>query len=320
MKVIITGCAGFIGSNLTHKCLELGWQVVGIDNFSTGYRDMVDPKRFEGLPGTFELVETDINNPYIKNFPVVKDTDVIFHLAALPRVSFSTDHPVEANQANVNGTLNILELARALKVKRLVYSASSSMYGGQDIPFPTPEDTPAHPRSNYALQKHAGAEYCRLYGELYGLDTCCLVYFNVFGPHQRAGSAYATVISAFMEAASKEKECRVDGDGWQSRDFCYVDNVVNANILAANYSGKLSGDRFNIACGENYSVNQVFDAIQVLVGKDLKKSHTAPRLGDPRKSLADISKAKEVLGYEPTVKFMEGIALTVDWWLKGCPR
>ncbi len=318
MKVAITGSAGFIGSNLVDRCLELGWNVVGLDNFATSSREMAT-NRMPNSKGKYTFVEGDINNlPLLCS--VFKGCEVVFHLAALPRVSFSIDHPLEADHANTHGTLSVLEAARIAKVKRVVFSCSSSVYGGV-AQFPTPETALASPKSPYALHKQTGAEYCRLYSELHGLETVSLLYFNVFGPYQRANSAYATVIPAFFDAAMNNKPCRIDGSGLQSRDFCYVDNVVQANVLGATYEGgKLLGDRFNVACGESYTVNEVFETIQELLGKKLEAAHAPPRLGDPLKSLADISKAQKVLGYEPKVKFSQGMELTAAWWLKGCPN
>lgn len=312
-KYIVTGGAGFIGSNLVYELVSQGKDVVVVDNLATGHRKFVDPKRFNGLDGSFKFIELDIN--YTKTMAeLITNGDTVFLLAALPRVSYSTDFPLESHQANINGTLSVLEASRMSGAKRVVYSASSSMYGGADIPFPTPETTPAHPRSNYALQKHTGLEYCRLYSELYGLDTASLIYFNVFGKNQYASNAYAGAVPAFFSAALNDKPCRVDGDGGQSRDWTHVNNVVQANILAAEYDGQLSGEAFNIGCGEVYSVNDVLVEIEKLMGRKLDVVNAPARLGDPRKSHADITKAKEILGYEPKVKFLEGMRLTYEWW------
>lgn len=316
MKVAITGSAGFIGSNLVEACLKKGWRVIGVDNLSTGHAEMADPARVMELPGQYSFSRLDITDTDSLAL-VFHGCDVVFHLAALPRVSFSIDQPLDADYANAHGTLSVLEAARVASVGRVVFSCSSSVYGGV-AEFPTPETAPASPKSPYALHKQTGAEYCRLYSELHGMDTTSLLYFNVFGPQQRADSAYATVIPAFFHAAMNGLPCRIDGDGGQSRDFAYVDNVVQANILAAEYSGKLTGDRFNIACGETHSVNDCFDQIKSLLKMNLKKEHAPARLGDPRKSHADITKAKEILGYNPTIKFEEGMLLTARWWLSGC--
>ncbi|KKL24984.1 hypothetical protein LCGC14_2409850, partial [marine sediment metagenome] len=297
MKVAIAGSSGFIGSNLVEACLKKNWEVIGIDNLSTGFDEMADPIRVIDLPGAYSFVKLDINNTSELQ-KAMSGCSVVFHLAALPRVSFSIDHPIEANQANITGTLSVLQAARLAKVKRVVFSCSSSIFGGSEI-YPTPETTRPAPMSPYALHKSTGAEYCRLYSELHGLETVSLIYYNIYGKYQRTGGAYSTIIPAFFEAATNGKSCRIDGDGGQSRDFTNVDNVVSANILSAEYNGKLMGDMFNIANGETYSVNQVYEEIKKLFGTDLKKHHVAPRLGDPRKSHADISKAVKVLGYKP---------------------
>jgi nucleoside-diphosphate-sugar epimerase len=317
MKVAITGSAGFIGSNLVDACLDLGWDVIGIDNFSTGFLEMAYPSRFLKSLGKYRFYDLDINDT-IQLSNVLSDREVVFHFAALPRVSFSIDSPMEADHANIHGTLSVLEASRQAGVRRVVFSGSSSVYGGV-AEFPTPESALPSPKSPYALHKQAGAEYCRLYSELHGLDTVVLLYFNVFGKYQRANSAYATVIPAFFEAAMEGKSCRVDGDGGQSRDFCHVDNVVYANILASINDNKFVGDRFNIACGKHYSVNKVWETISKLLSIPLKKHNVEPRLGDPRKSHADISKATKILGYNSRVEFEEGMKLTSQWWLKGCP-
>ena len=315
MKVAITGSAGFIGSNLVEACLLKGWDVIGIDNLSTGFLEMTNANRFGGS-GKYQWCDLDVNDTS-ELYHAFLGYDVVFHLAALARVPFSIDHPLEANMANITGTLSVLEAARTAGVKRVVFSCSSSIFGGSNI-FPTPEDTEHAPLSPYALQKSAGATYCKLYSELHGLETVSLTYYNVYGKYQRANSAYATVIPAFFEAASEGKSCRIDGDGGQSRDFCHVDNVVQANILAAEHGGKLMGELFNVANGETHSVREVFDSIKSYYGGNVKSYGAPARLGDPRKSLADISKAVKVLGYKPKVGFKEGLKKTADWWQGGC--
>ena len=317
-RAVITGSAGFLGSNLTKKCLDMGWEVYGIDNFSGSERKMASPERYNNNP-RYNFNEADILNTKLL-IDIFRGADTIFHLAALPRVQFSTDYPIEANNANINGTLSVLEAARHARVKRVVYSASSSMYGGQNIPFPTPETVPAHPRSNYALQKYVGSEYCRLYSELYGIETCSLIYFNLYGPLQQTGpnAAYNTVISAFMQNAIDGKSCRIDGEGDQSRDYTYVSDIVTANIMASEHIAPLLGDKFNIAGGNSYSVIDMYDKINVLSGGSLEKHYVPRRLGDPMKSQADTSKAKRILEYETKVDINEGLRLTFDWWKEGC--
>lgn len=320
MKVAITGAAGFIGSNLVEACLDLGWDVVGIDNFATGHRDMADPQRVAHRPGKYTFFEADLCERGVPN-NLFKDCEVVFHMAALPRVSFSVEHPLEADRGNIFCTLNVLEGAKTAGVRRVIFSGSSSVYGGVGT-FPTPESTEAKPKSPYALHKQAGAEYCRLYSELFGLDTVTLLYFNVFGKYQRADSAYATVIPAFFDAGINGKSCRIDGDGEQSRDFCHVENVVRANILAAMSPNEFAGTRFNVACGDHNTVNDVYERVNMLLGfapGKLGKHHAPARLGDPRKSHASIEKAGKILGYKPLIKFEEGMRLTAQWWLKGCP-
>jgi nucleoside-diphosphate-sugar epimerase len=309
-KVVVAGNLGFIGSNLTLECLRRGYKVTGIDNCSAG-----DPRHnntFRDYPH-YKFYKEDICNTD-KMIELFKDVEIVFLLAALPRVSYSTDFPIETNHSNVDGTLSVLEAARKSGVKRVVYAGSSSRYGGSDIPFPTPEITSPNTKSNYALQKEVGVQYCRLYSELYGLDTASLIFFNVYGPYQEFGGSYSTCISAFFHAAVTGEACRIDGDGSNSRDVTYVENVVQANILAANHPEKLNGEVFNIGCGETYTVNEVYAEVCKLTGKKLDFYHAPERKGDPKKSLADISKAQRILGYEPKIKFVAGMEKTWAWW------
>jgi len=312
MKIAVTGSAGFIGSNLVDACLACEWDVVGIDNLSTGFDDMADPIRVAHLPGHYMFAKMDINDTDLlaQRFD---NCEVVFHLAALPRVSFSIDHPLEADYANVHGTLSVLEAARKAGVKRVVFSSSSSVYGGM-CDFPTKEDSIPHPMSPYALHKLTCEHYMRLYSKLHGLDTVCLRYFNVTGQYQRAGSAYATLIPILMEKAIKDEVCIINGDGEISRDFCPVENVVQANLLAANYSDKLDGAIFNVACGKYTTINEVYDRICKLAGKTIQKRHGPYRLGDPLKSLADITKSQTVLGYKPVITLDESLQKTWAWW------
>jgi nucleoside-diphosphate-sugar epimerase len=314
MRVAITGCAGFLGVHLTRHCIESGFDVVGIDNLSTGRNSNVLLCR-SCSPGKFEFHECDINEPRLGS--LLSGVDLVMHLAALPRVSFSIDHPIEANHANIDGTLAVLEASRVSGVRRVVFSSSSSVYGGV-AEFPTKETAHPHPKSPYALAKLTGEHYMRLYSELHGLDTVSLRYFNLCGPFQHSNSAYSTVIPAFFEAAIKGGSCRIDGDGNQSRDFCPVENVVQANILAALHPMPLNGQVFNVACGETHTVNEVYDRICELSGKLLTRIDAPERKGDPRKSLADVSKAQSVLGYKVEVGFDESLKRTWDWWAGGC--
>ena len=316
MKVLITGVGGFIASNLATKCMSLGWEIIGVDDLSTGHMEMASPMRYTG-PGYYSFKKMDINDTKLLT-ELARGCDVIFHLAALPRVSFSVDHPLESHQANATGTLSVLEAARKSDVKRVIFSCSSSVFGGVSE-FPTKENTPMRPISPYALQKATGLEYCRLYSELYGLETVSLLYYNILGPHQRSDSAYATVIPAFMEAAIKGKECIIHGTGEQSRDFTFVGDAVNANILAAEHSDPLLGEKFNIACEETHSVLEIYEKINKLAGGTLTKRHEPRRAGDPMKSLASISRARQMLLYEPKFDIDSALKITWDWWKAECP-
>lgn len=309
-KVAVTGSAGFIGSNLVDALVPQGCSIVGIDDLSTGSIE-------RGTPSSYVFERGDITD--LEGMRgLFSGCDIVFHLAALARVSFSIAYPLEANCANITGTLTVLEAARRANVRRVVFGCSGSIFGGV-TEFPTPETSRAHPLSPYALQKFAGAEYCRLYSELYGLDTVNLLFYNVFGPHQRADAVYATVIPAFFHAAVTDGTCHIDGDGEQSRDFCYIANVVDALVLAGTSPRVFRGDLINVACGEHYAVNRVFEEVARIVGKTVRKVQAAPRLGDPRRSHADISKAQTLLGYEPRTKFVEGMERTGRWWLAGQP-
>jgi len=315
MKIVITGSAGFIGSNATEACLRKGWTVLGIDNFATGHEEMSNPERVKGLGGEYSFVKMDVNETE-KLAEVMQGYDVCLHFAAKPRVSYSVEFPIESNRANADGTLSVLEAAKRSGIQRVVFSCSSSIYGGVNE-WPTPETSYMRPVSPYALQKVAGAEYVRLFSELYGLDGVSLTFFNVFGIYQRTGGSYSTCIPAFMECAIQGKPCIIHGDGLQSRDFTYVSDIIDANLLAAECSKPLGGERINIACGETHSVLEVYEKINALCGGWLTKTHAPRRLGDPMKSLADISKAREILGYEPKVSFDDGLKLTMDWWRGG---
>lgn len=316
MRVAVTGAAGFIGSNLVDYLVDRGCSVIGVDNFSTGSVERGESGRFvNGVDYAFEML--DVNDSKLMR-QIFWGCDVVFHMAALARVSFSTEHPLEANFANINGTLSVLEAARQAKVGRVIFSCSSSIFGGVGV-FPTKEDSRPCPLSLYALQKLAGAEYCRLYSELYGLDTINLLYYNVFGPHQHAGSAYSTVIPAFFKAALAGEPCKIYGDGEQRRDFCFISNVVDALLLAAESQRQFKGEMINIACGEHHSVNDVFERVVWSVRGVGARDYYPPRPGDPLKSHADITRAKELLGYEPRVLFDEGLERTAQWWLNGKP-
>jgi len=282
MKALVTGGAGFIGSNLTDKLLDLGHEVIIIDNLSTGNKDNINPKA--------EFIEKCLTT-LEKDFLVGKDIDVVFHLAALARVQPSIEDPINFNEHNVTATLKLLYACHHAGVKRVVYSASSSCYGDAEI-FPTPETHSINPLSPYGLQKLVGEQYCKMFSEVYGLDTCSLRYFNVYGERMNLTGAYCLVMGIFARQMLNKKPLTITNDGNQRRDFTYVQDVVDANILAASSPINLKGEVFNIGNGNNYSVNEVAD----MLGGE--KVYGEKRL-EPFQTLADNSKAREVLGWDP---------------------
>jgi len=307
-KYLVTGGAGFIGSNIVKKLLEKGESVRVVDNFSTGRKENIE--EFFGNPN-FEFIEGDITDLDVCK-KSVKDIDFVLHEAAVPSVPRSIEDPIRSNNANVTGTLNMLVAARDEKVKKLVYAASSSVYG--DNPeLPKREDFPARPISPYALTKYAGERYCQIFWNIYGLPTICLRYFNVFGPKQNPKSQYAAVIPNFISAFLKDEKPTIYGTGEQSRDFTFVENVVEANILAANCAGG-NGEVMNIACNGETSLNQLVDYLKEITGKDIQADYQKERQGDVLHSKADISKAEKIIGYVPKVQFKDGLIKTFDWY------
>jgi nucleoside-diphosphate-sugar epimerase len=310
--VLVTGCAGFIGSNFTRQFREQfpETEVVGLDNFATGRREALDKKItfYEG-----SILDRELLEKIFAKHPI----EYIFHFAALPRVSFSVEQPTKTTEANILGTVNLMEVAKNHGIKRFIFSSSSAVYGGAKF-LPTSEaENPPDPKSPYALQKFAIEPFSKIFTELYGMDTVCLRYFNVFGPGQYGDSPYSTVISAWLENLYFPKDGKkpfLEDDGEQSRDFCYVDNVIQANILAMKYEGKLNGEVFNVAHGERTTVNEVKKLIEEMTGRQLDLEMRPVRLGDIRHTHADISKAQKILGYNPEVKFNEGLKRTVAWY------
>lgn len=291
VKVIVTGGAGFIGSHLVNKLIERGDEVLVIDNLSTGKKQNLSEKaRF------FEL---DIRD-FAKIKPVFEQVEIVFHLAALPRVTTSIAKPQESNEINITGTLNVLEAARQAGVGRFVYSSSTSVYGNQET-LPIREDIMAQPMSPYGVQKLVGELYCQVYSRLYGLPTVCLRYFNVFGPRQDAESEYSGVIAKFLKLKQEGKPLTVVGDGEQRRDFTSVFDVVRATILASQSAKVGRGESINIASGKNYSINQLAD----IIGGE--KKYIPERPGEIRNSLADISKAKKLLAWQPEYDLAKGL-------------
>jgi nucleoside-diphosphate-sugar epimerase len=311
MKFLVTGGAGFIGSNIVAALVKRGDSVVVLDNFSTGKRE-----NLEGLRDRLQVIEGSITDlPTVRR--AVEGADFVFHEAALASVQRSVDDPLTSNQVNIEGTLNVLVGARDAGVKRLVYAASSSAYGDTEV-LPKREDMPARPLSPYAVQKWVGEHYCKVFTSLYGLDTVALRYFNVFGPHQDPTSDYAAVIPIFVTRLLAGGEPTIYGDGEQSRDFTYIENVVDANLRACE-GGAKGGEVVNVACGARYTLNQLFEHVRGLVGSSTRPLYGPARQGDVKHSMADISKARSLLGFEPRVDFETGLRRTVDWYRATLP-
>lgn len=309
--ILVTGCAGFIGSNFV-KQLKVKYpktKIVGIDDFSTGKRNALDPSItfYEGSI----LDESLLKEIFSEHKP-----EYVFHFAALPRVSFSVEQPRLTSEVNIIGTVALLEACKDHGVKRFIYSSSSSVYGGaKRLPTKESESAP-DPKSPYAVQKYVGEPFCRVFSDLFGLDSVCLRYFNVFGPGQYGDSPYSTVISAWLESLyfPDKKEAFIEGDGGQSRDFCYIDNVVLANILAMGSGNNFGGEAINVAHGKRTTVNEVKSLIEKYTKRILNLEKRPARVGDVRHTHADISKAKELLGYSPTIHFDEGLRRTIEWF------
>jgi nucleoside-diphosphate-sugar epimerase len=313
-KVLITGGAGFIGSNLTETLLKQGHLVRVLDNFSTGRREnLVFDKAFPSL----EIIEGDICDLNICQ-RAMNDVEFVFHQAALASVQRSVEDPLTSNSVNVEGTLNVLLAARDAGVKRFVYASSCAVYGDDPI-IPKREEMSPNPLSPYALQKYIGEQYCRLFSQLYNLGTVSLRYFNIFGPKQDPTSIYSAVIPKFISAMLEGHPPIVFGDGEQSRDFTYIDNVVQANLLAMS-ANHLNGEAINIACGKRISLNQLLDILKDIIGSKVSPVYQEPRKGDIRHSLADIQKGKKFLNYCPIVEIGDGLKKTVGYFqrIRAC--
>ena len=308
-KYLVTGGAGFIGSHIAGELVRKGYSVRVIDNFSTGKRENISSFLDE-----IELVEADIRE-FKSCREVVEGMDFVLHQAALTSVPFSIEDPLLTNEVNITGTLNLLLASRNAKVQRLIFASSAAVYG-DDSRLPKTENMEGLPISPYALSKRVGEMYCQLFSRLYGLSTVCLRYFNIFGPRQDPFSQYASVIPNFIGKMLKEEKPSVFGDGEQSRDFLYVSNAVDANILASRAS-EVSGEVFNIAGGEKTTVNSLVKELNEVLGKEIKPAYDDPRSGDIKHSYADISKARKMLKYEPTVSFSKGLNETVGWYREG---
>jgi UDP-glucose 4-epimerase len=306
---LVTGAAGFIGSNIVEALVRRGETVRALDNFSTGRRANIAP-----FLSNIELFEGSVNNGEIVD-RAVRDVDYVLHQAALPSVPRSVTDPLASHESNATGTLKLLIAARDAGVKRLVFASSSSVYG--DSPqLPKREDMPTSPLSPYAVNKLAGEEYCKVFTRLYGFPTVSLRYFNVFGPRQDPKSQYAAVIPAFITAALEGRRPTVHGDGRQTRDFTYVENVVEANLLACQ-ARNAEGQTMNVACGERISLLDLLAEIGRITGRDVDPVFDPERPGDVKHSLADISKAESLLGFRPVVSFAEGLERTIDYFRSG---
>ena len=305
-KFLVTGGAGFIGSNICTKLISQGCFVRVIDNLLTGKKS-----NLAVISDKIEFIEADMGNPDAAR-AAMKGIDVVLHQGALPSVPRSVDDPAATHRHCVDATFTLLLTARDAKVKRFVYAASSSAYG--DTPtLPKVETMPVNPLSPYAAAKLMGEYYCSVFYKVFGLETISLRYFNVFGPHQDPTSQYAAAIPAFVTSILKDKPPTVYGDGEQSRDFTYIDNVVEANLLAAR-AKQTKGEVINIACGEAITVNAIIDMINNIVGKKIKPTYVPSRKGDVKHSLADISQAKKLIGFKPVVLFKEGLAKAIEWY------
>jgi nucleoside-diphosphate-sugar epimerase len=306
---LVTGGAGFIGSHLTEGLLKRGKKVRVLDNFSTGKR-----KNLEHLLDKIELIEGDIRDPEVCK-KAVDGAEVVYHEAAVPSVPKSVADPVTSHEANVDGIFNMLMASRDAKVKRFVFAASSSAYGDTEI-SPKYEGIFPQPKSPYAVNKLLGEFYCKCFYDCYGLETLALRYFNVFGPRQDPASQYAAAIPAFVTSILEDRSPTVYGTGEQSRDFTFIENVIEANLLAAA-APETHGEVVNIACGESVTVNGIIKRINDLLGKNVPSKFEPERAGDVMHSLADISRARAVIGYEPKILFDQGLQIAIDWYVKN---
>ena len=307
-KYLVTGGAGFIGCNLVRFLLDAGHEVTVLDDFSTGRRE-----NLSGVADRIELVAGDVRDRAAVD-GAAAGADAIFHQAALGSVPRSIKDPIRSHDVNLNGTVTILEAARAAGIRRVIFAGSSSAYGDQPE-SPKHEGMVPRPISPYAAGKVACEAYMQAYAAVFGLETLSLRYFNVFGPFQDPAGAYAAVIPAFVSRLLRGESPVVFGDGEQSRDFCYVENVCQANWLAANAPADVCrGQAINIACGKRTSLNQILRQLGELLETDLPAIYQDPRPGDVKHSLADVTRAKETIGYEPKVFFEEGLARAIAWY------
>ena len=303
---VVTGGAGFVGSHIVEALSRCGEQVVVLDNFSTGKRE-----NLTGFESGIDVRDVDLaSEPRLADH--LADVDTVFHQAAIPSVSRSVKDPLTSHEANVNGTMNLLVACRDARVRRVVYASSSSVYGDSPT-LPKTEDMPASPISPYGAQKYFGEVYMQVFWRAFGLETVSLRYFNVFGPRQDASSEYSGVLAKFIPAAIRGVRPVIYGDGLQSRDFTYVSNVVEANLQAAVAEG-VAGEVFNAACGDRITVSQALDQIKMLTGSNVEPTYEQARTGDILHSQAEVSRARDHLGWTPSVTFTEGLQRTIHWY------
>ncbi len=309
-KILVTGGAGFIGSNIAERLLSQGYQVRVLDNLSSGKQENVD--LFAGNPG-YEFILGDIKN-YEDCKKACEGIHAVSHQAALGSVPRSILFPLDTNANNIDGFVNMLFAAKESGIKRFVYASSSSVYGDEPN-LPKVEHKIGKPLSPYAVTKYTNEVYADVFAKTYGMELIGYRYFNIFGPRQDPNGQYAAVMPLFIKALLNNEAPYINGDGDQSRDFTYVDNAVQANILGLTTENPEAVNQvYNIALGERFTINQMYDAICDLLDKEIKAIHREPRAGDIRDSLADISKAKSLLGYQPTHRFVDGLPLTIEYF------
>ncbi len=305
-RFLVTGGAGFIGSNICKRLISQGCFVRVVDNLLTGKKSNLN-----AVIDKLEFIQADMGDEQVAH-SAMKDIDVVLHQGALPSVPRSVDDPAATHKHCVDATFTLLLAARDAGIKRFVYASSSSAYG--DTPtLPKVETMPPQPLSPYAVGKLVGEYYCSVFYKVFGLETISLRYFNVFGPNQDPTSQYAAAIPAFVTAILKDQPPTIFGDGLQSRDFTYVDNVVEANLLAARVK-QTAGEVINIACGEAVTVNEVIDDINEVLGKNIKPKYDPPRPGDVKHSLADITLAQKIIGFKSKMTFRQGLQKAIDWY------
>jgi UDP-glucose 4-epimerase len=311
MRALVTGGAGFIGSHIAHRLIETGHQVVVLDNFFSGHRS-----NLAAIEGRIRLVEGDVRDAATVE-KCADGCDVVFHEAAIVSVPLSVERPQESHDVNIQGTLNVLQAARKAKVRRVVFASSAAIYG-EEPTLPKVETMRAEPMSPYGVEKIAGEHYLATWSKLFGIESVALRYFNVFGPRQDPRSAYSGVISIFVDRIVAGRPITFYGDGTQCRDFVYVEDVVQANLLAATRAG-VSGRVYNVARGRRTTLSELASLVEAAAGRTVERSFSPPRAGDIKESVADISRARAELGYAPAVEVDEGLRRLVHYVRENVP-